>query len=88
MELRPFVAVLLKITYDRDNYMNCVEWESTNTGWHINVHLVKLNIMGTWEWGIYGLHGWGSYGKVSYCFGGDTLKKMLVFRGEFYPIIT
>ena len=41
----------------------CVEWGSTNTGWHINVHYVinfsahtlsvKLNIVGIWEWAIY-----------------------------------
>ena len=68
MELRPFVAVLLKITYDRDNYMNYVEWGSTNTGWHINVHQVKLNIMGTWEWGIYGLNGWGIYDLMGRAF--------------------
>ena len=56
---------------------SCVEWGSTNTGWHINAHYVKklythevkLNIMGIWEWGIYGLmggafmayNGWGIY---------------------------
>ena len=48
----------------------CVEWGSTNTGWHINVHYVinfsahtlsvKLNIVGIWEWGIYDLLGGGS----------------------------
>ena len=47
----------------------CVEWGSTNTGWHINVHYVinfsahtlsvKLIIMGIWEWAIYVLNGWG-----------------------------
>jgi len=44
----------------------CVKWGSTNTGWHIDVHHVKtlphtcslkLNIIGIWEWGIYGLMG-------------------------------
>ena len=32
--------------------------------------------------GIYGSNGWGSYGKVRYCFMGDMRKKKtLVFRG-------
>ena len=47
---------------------------------------MKLNIMGGWEWdiydclvmglgGIYGLNGWGSYGKVSCCFWGEYAQK-------------
>ena len=68
----------------------CVEWESTNTGWHINVHDVKIgthikcevNHNGDMEMGIYKLNGWviyglngrGSYGKVSYCFQGICSK--------------
>ena len=68
----------------------CVEWESTNTGWHINVHHVKIgthikcevNHNGDMEMGIYKLNGWviyglngrGSYGKVSYCFQGICSK--------------
>ena len=54
--------------------MLCVEWGSTNTGWHINVHhmelfffffahkllSVKLNTMEILEWGTYGLNEWDS----------------------------
>ena len=48
---------------------------------------VKLNIMGIWEWGTYGLiGGWDGYGKVSYCFlFGNMLK---VFRRVPFPVIT
>ena len=59
----------------------CIEWESTNSAWHINVHYVeifcthmKYNTMGILEWRIYGLNGQGSYGKVSYWFGGMCSK--------------
>ena len=75
----------------------CIEWESTNSAWHINVHYVeifcthmKYNTMGILEWGIYGLNGQGSYGKVSYWFGGMCLKKKkqtLVFREVPFLII-
>ena len=47
----------------------CVKWGNSNTSWHINVNYVeiffaytwgvKLNIMGKWKWGIYGLNGLG-----------------------------
>ena len=46
----------------------CVKLGSTNIGWHINVHnvkifcthiSVKLNVMEIWERAIHGLNGWG-----------------------------
>ena len=65
----------------------CVEWGSTNTSkstfimWEIFCTHTKCAVEenGKWEClngcGIYGLDGWGSYGKVSYCFLGYMLKK-------------
>ena len=41
---------------------------------HINVHFACEGLNG---WGIYGSNRWDSYGKVSYIFGGDMLKKHL-----------
>ena len=47
-------------------YKMCVEWESTNTSWHIGVkfffaHTQSVNLKhnGIWGWGIYGLDGMG-----------------------------
>ena len=77
----------------------CVEWGSTNTQCSLcenflHTQSVKLNIMGMWEWGNYGLNehsiydlnGWYSFGKVSYCFGGHA-QRTLVFRGVLFPVI-
>ena len=36
---------------------------------------MKLKHDGMWEWGIYDLNGWGSYGSVSYCFLGRYAPK-------------
>ena len=50
---------------------SCVEWGSTNTGWHINVYYVKfpthtsnvkLEHNGIWGWVINGVNGWGIHG--------------------------
>ena len=38
--------------------------------------------------GMYDINAWGSYGKVSYCFLGDMLKKTLVLRGVPFPVIS
>ena len=51
----------------------CVEWGSTNTGWHITVYYVKnshtceVKHNGDKGMGHLCLYGWDNYGKVSYC---------------------
>ena len=65
-------------------YKSNVHKSCTNTSCQISVHYVKIfmhtqNVKlkhnGIWEWGIYGLNGWGTYGKVSDCVLGDMLKQ-------------
>ena len=58
-----YICVNYRLTIDQKL---CVEWWSTNTRWHIDVHhvktaqsrSVKVNIIRIWEWDIYGLIGW------------------------------
>ena len=45
----------------------CVEWGSTNTGWHIVCYdtYMKCEVRTQWDmgiWGIHGLNGWGIHG--------------------------
>lgn len=81
--LRIFLSVIAVIT----SSMKLCRVGKHNTIWHINVNYVeifciytwsvKLNIVWIWEWGTYGLSGWGiyclnglwSYEKVRYYFG-------------------
>ena len=86
--LGSYCCAYLTIT-DKNFYLSikawklCVEWERTNTGWHINFHYVK--IYGIWGWRIHCLNGWGSYGKVSSCFNtglqGSTLSNHCMTTG-------
>ena len=58
----------------------CVNWGSTNTGWHLDVFFFtyKIGMGHSWliwvghlrliRWGICGLLGGAVYGKMSYCY--------------------
>ena len=59
-----------------------IEWGSTNTSWHIDVHHVKNNISAhtkcevkhNGDMGMGHLNGWGSYGKSELLLGGCAQK--------------
>ena len=78
----------------------CVEWESNNNSWDINVKFSShtkcdMRMGHSWlnlqraqihGWSIYDSNRWGSYGKISSCFLG-ICSKALVFRWVPFPLI-
>ena len=80
----------VRIIHKHHHHLSCAKRESTNTGWHINAHhvencahmSVKLNIMGIWEWGIYGLMGGAFRVWLRLKWVGQLWQRKLLFRLE------